>query len=86
VLGAEFCGTSISSNGLPQERVSAARTFNPHVLHARSDQRGTLRLRVTPQRVEADLRAIADVRDAASAASSQARFVVEAGRPGPLPA
>lgn len=82
VLGAEFCGTSISSGGLPQERVSAARAFNPHVLHARSDQRGTLRLRVTPARTEADLRVIADVRDAASPATSQGRFVVEAGRPG----
>jgi alkaline phosphatase D len=85
VLGAEFCGTSISSNGLAQQRVSAARAFNPHVMHARSDQRGSLRLRVTPQRVEADLRVVADVRDAASAALSQARFVVEAGRPGPVP-
>jgi alkaline phosphatase D len=85
-LGAEFAGTSISSNGLAQERIDAARAFNPHVLHARSDQRGYLRFRMTRERLEADLQVIADVRDAASAASSQARFVVEAGKPGVMPA
>jgi alkaline phosphatase D len=86
VLGAEFAGTSISSGGLAQERVNAARAFNPHVLHARTDQRGYVRFRVTRQRLEADLRAIADVRDAASAVSSQGRFVVEAGNPAPVAA
>jgi alkaline phosphatase D len=86
VLGAEFAGTSISSGGLAQDRVDAARAFNPHVLHARSDQRGYLRFRLGRERLEADLRVVADVRDRASPVASQGRFVVEAGRPGVLPA
>ena len=82
VLGAEFAGTSISSAGLAQDRVSRAQGFNPHVLHARSDQRGCLRGTLTPDRLEMDLRTVADVLDPSCPATSQARFVVEAGRPG----
>ena len=82
VLASEFCGTSISSLGLAQERVDAARAFNPHVQHARADQRGYIRFTLTPTQLQADLRVLADARDAASTVASQGRFVVEAARPG----
>ncbi len=81
-LGAEFCGTSITSLSLPQERVDAARAFNPHVQWARTDQRGYVRLDVSAQTVQAHLRVVADARDPQTALATQARFVVEAGRPG----
>ncbi len=83
VLASEFCGTSISSHGPPQARLDQELRLNPHLLHARGDQRGCIRFALTPARLQADLRAVTDPADAASAVTSQARFVVEAGRPGP---
>ncbi|MCC6852955.1 MAG: alkaline phosphatase D family protein [Rubrivivax sp.] len=83
VLASEFCGTSISSHGPPQKRLDAELHLNPHILHARGDQRGCIRFALTRARLEADLRAVADPDDAASAVTSQARFVVEAAQPGP---
>ena len=81
-VASEFCGTSITSLGLAQERVDAARAFNPHVHHARADQRGYMLFELTPTQLQADLRVLADARDAASAVGSQGRFVVQAARPG----
>ena len=82
VLASEFCGTSITSLGLAQERVDAARGFNPHVHHARADQRGYIRFVLTPAQLQADLWVLADARDPNSAVASQGRFVVDAGMPG----
>jgi alkaline phosphatase D len=83
VLANEFCGTSISSLGLPQERVDAARGFNPHVHWARTDQRGYVRFTLQREQLQAQLRVVADGRDALSPVATAARFVVAAGRPGP---
>jgi alkaline phosphatase D len=55
---------------------------NPHLRYGRSDQRGYVRFALTHDRLEADLRAVADVRDANSAVGSQARFGVEPGKAG----
>jgi len=82
VIASEFCGTSISSQGLAQSRLDEALAFNPHVHHARSDQRGSLRCVLEPQLLRTELRVVEDVRDPASAVGVQGRFVVEAGRPG----
>ena len=81
-VATEFCGTSISSLGLPQERLDLARGFNPHLRHARSDQRGLVRFTLDRQRLLADLRVVEDARDANSRSLSQGRFAVEAGKPG----
>ncbi|MBK6472699.1 MAG: alkaline phosphatase D family protein [Betaproteobacteria bacterium] len=83
VIASEFCGTSISSLGLPQARLDAMRAFNPQLLHARSDQRGYGRFTLERQRLQVDLRVVDDARDPASGMSSQGRWDVEAGRPGP---
>ena len=82
VLATEFCGTSISSLGLSQARVDAARPFNPHIHHARADQRGYVRFRLQPDQLQATLQVVADAREVHSPLSVQARFRVEAGRPG----
>jgi len=82
VVATEFCGTSISSLGLAQERVDAARPFNPHIRHARSDQRGYVRFSLEGDLLQAQLRVLNDGLDPNSRISTAARFAVEAGRAG----
>ena len=83
VIASEFCGTSISSEGLPQSRVAGALPLNPHVHYGRSDERGYVSLRLTADRCEASLRAISDAGDANATLRTAARYVVAGGRPGP---
>jgi alkaline phosphatase D len=82
VVATEFCGSSITSLGLEQARIDAARGFNPHLHHARADQRGYIGFTLDARRLEARLMAVADARDAASPVTVAVRFAVEAGRPG----
>jgi len=86
LVATEFCGTSISSRGSAQSAVDAALRHNPHIRHGRSEQRGYVRFMLTRERLEADLRGVANPADAASVVASSARFVVEAGRVGAVPA
>lgn len=81
-VATEFCGTSISSSGLPQDRIDAARPFNPHVHWSRGTQRGCMLFTLSAQQLHADLRVVDDADDAASAVRTSAGFVVEAARPG----
>jgi alkaline phosphatase D len=82
VVASEFCGTSISSEGMAQERLSAAMPFNPHIRHARSDQRGYVRVAVATNHLQVRLRVVDDPLDAASGITTVARFAVAAGKPG----
>ena len=82
VLATEFCGTSISSLGHPQDRTDAARALNPHVQWARSDQRGYVRFTLEAEVLQARLQVLADARDPDSALTTAARFAVAAARPG----
>jgi alkaline phosphatase D len=82
VLGAEFCGTSIASRGRPQARLDAVRADNPHLKFADARYRGNVLFRLDGRTLQADLRAVNDVRDPQSPVRSLARFAVEAGRPG----
>jgi alkaline phosphatase D len=82
-IASEFCGTSISSLGLPQERLDVARTFNPHIHHARSDQRGSMRFVLDGKQLTAELRVVQDARNPASAMAVQGLYVVQANKPGP---
>jgi alkaline phosphatase D len=86
LVATEFCGTSISSRGNPQSAVDAALRFNPHIRYGRSEERGYVRFALTRERLEADLRVVTDPKDANSAVTSAARFVVEAGKVGAVPA
>ncbi|WP_324156161.1 alkaline phosphatase D family protein [Ideonella sp.] len=81
-IATEFCGTSISSQGLEQARLDAARGFNPHIRYARADQRGYVGFTLGPKQLDARLMVVADAWDAASRVDIAARFTVEAGRPG----
>ena len=87
VVASEFCGTSISSrSGTTQDKVDGIARHNPHVLLARCDQRGYGLADITPTRWTTTLRVLDDPLRADSAATTLARFVVEDGRPGPMPA
>jgi len=86
LVATEFCGTSISSRGSPQSAVDAALRFNPHIRYGRSEERGYVRFALTRDRLEADLRVVADPKNADSTVASVARFVVEAGKVGAQPA
>jgi len=86
VLASEFCGSSITSLGMPQARLDAARAFNPHIRYGRSDQRGYMRFALDAKQLQAQIRVVDDALDPASGISTAARFVVDSARPGPLPA
>ncbi len=83
VVASEFVGTSISSQPPPVERIDTAKAEGPHFHFAGGAQRGYLRVEVTPQRLTADLRGLADVTDPETTCDTAATFVVEDGRPGP---
>ena len=83
VVASEFCGTSITSLGVAPSRLQAALPYNPHVHLGRSDQRGYMRFALDERRLQVQLRTLDDARDPASGLRTTARFVVEAGKPGP---
>ena len=86
IVASEFCCTSISSRGASQLLIDAVRWQNPHVLLADATQRGTVRFTLDAQALRAELRAVDDPADPASAVRTLARYAVEAGRPGPVAA
>ena len=83
VMASEFCGSSISSHGQAQRRTNEQLQHNPHLLYGRSDQRGYIGFTLNERRLEAQLMAVDNPQDASSATQVAARFVVEAGKPGP---
>jgi alkaline phosphatase D len=83
VLASEFCGSSITSLSLPQERIDAGLKHNSHLHYGRGDQRGYMRFDLSEKRLEAQVMALHDARDPDSSITTAARFVVEPGRPGP---
>ena len=82
VIGTEFCGTSITSESLPQDRVAAALPFNPHIHYGRTDQRGYVRFRLDADALQAQMRVVDNALDPMSGIQTAARFVVEAGKAG----
>ena len=86
VIATEFCGTSITSHGLPQDRIDAARGLNPHVHYGRGDERGYVRFRLEAGQLQARLRVVDRPDDPASGIRTAARFVVDAERPGAVAA
>ncbi|HUP93239.1 MAG TPA: alkaline phosphatase D family protein [Solimonas sp.] len=84
-VASEFVATSLSSRGVPHERFSAMLPDNPHIKFFDSRQRGYLRCELSPGQWRSDFIALDDVRRADSPARVLKSFVVEAGRPGPVP-
>ena len=81
-VATEFVGTSITSQFGRPEVLDIQRADNPHVRFADGRRRGYVRVEVTPQRWQADLRAMRSVTQARAEADTLATFVVEDGRPG----
>ena len=86
VIASEYCGSSISSLGLPQSRLDAARAFNPHMKYGRSDQRGYMRFALDAKQLQVQVRVVDNALDPASGITTAARFVTDAARPGAVPA
>ncbi|MGF1475316.1 MAG: alkaline phosphatase D family protein [Geminicoccaceae bacterium] len=83
-IGSEFLATSLASGWPPplDEPIKANLTNNPHVHHYRGDQRGYMMHEVTPESWTTDMRVVDTILTTDARVSSQARFAVEAGRPG----
>jgi alkaline phosphatase D len=86
VIAAEFVGTSLTSQAWPQERMNQYLPDNPHILLADSRYRGYTRVELTPGRWTADLRMMETVQRRDAPCSTLATYIVEDGKPGPLPA
>jgi alkaline phosphatase D len=86
IVGAEITGTSITSGGNPNTAGFHA-TYDPIMAespHWRyiDNQRGYVVCDVTPARLEASLRLVDTVSAPVAAVRTEARFTIEAGRPG----
>jgi alkaline phosphatase D len=82
VVATEFCGTSITSTSMPQDRIDAARQFNPHVLYGRGDQRGYMRFALDAKQLQMKVRVVNDAMNIDSDITTAAQFRVDAGKPG----
>jgi alkaline phosphatase D len=85
-VASEFVGTSITSGPPPEDRIQAVVRENPHIHYATGEHRGYLRIAITPDRLTADLRAVAGVQEPDAPCETLTSFIVEDGRPGPRPA
>ena len=85
IVASEFVTTSVSSQGTPQRTLDPWQAANPNLLLANGEHRGYLRLDLTRDRLQADLIALATEKEPQSTATTFRSFVVEAGRPGPVP-
>jgi len=83
VVASEFCGTSITSEGLKQERIDKVVPYNPDIKYARADERGYMSFELRPGRLDMEMRRVDDIWKADSTISSAGKYVVEAGKAGP---
>ena len=83
IVASEFAVTSISSAGMSELLTGWMKSCNPDLLHARGDERGYALLDITPERVACEFRGTPHPARQASRLRTQARFVVDRGRPGP---
>ena len=83
-IGSEFLATSIASGWPPplDNPMKAAMADNPHVHHYDGSERGYLLHDITAERWLTDMRVVDNVQDMNTKARSQAKFAVEAGKPG----
>jgi alkaline phosphatase D len=59
---------------------------NPHIRFFDSRKRGYVSAELRPQRLEVAFRAVSNVSDPQAGVETLQRFVVEDGKPGPVPA
>ena len=86
IVASEFVCSSVTSHGVSEAVMEMMRRANPDLLHGRSDERGYALIQLTPAHASCEFRATPFPVAAADSLRTQARFVVENGRPGPLAA
>lgn len=80
-IGVEFCGTSITSRSVGNEKIPEVLAENPHFVFADSERRGYGVVEFTPRRLTTALRVVSDVARDDSGIETLAQFSVPAGRP-----
>lgn len=83
IVASEIVTTSVSSRGLSELLSSWVKWGNPDLLHVRGDERGYVLLDVTPAQVLCEFRSTPHPVRADSRLRTQARYVIERGKPGP---
>jgi alkaline phosphatase D len=81
-IATEFCGTSITSQPLAQDRIESWRPDNPHILLADGRKRGYVVVELGKDKAATNLRSIDNEKARESSISTLASYVVEAGKPG----
>lgn len=84
VVASELVGTSISSQGWPQDTLNRFLPDNPHMKLMESRYRGYVRVDVTAREARFDLRAMGSVREREAGCRTHATFIVEDERAGPV--
>lgn len=83
VVASEFVGTSISSGGIPYDRVAPLLPDNPHIKFFDSRLRGYVRCSVDRRHWTTNLRVVDTVKQPGAPVRTLATYVVENGRSGP---
>jgi alkaline phosphatase D len=86
IVASEFVCSSISSRGMSEAVMALMQASNPDMVHARSDERGYALIEITPQAAWCDFRSTPFPARSDARLGTQARFIVEQGTPGVLPA
>ncbi|MPQ82764.1 alkaline phosphatase [Pseudomonas sp. MAFF 730085] len=84
VVGTEFVGSSVTSDGPPFEAFSQILPLNPHVKFFDSRQRGYVSVALEAQKMLTNFRVITDPRDPLATVSTLKSFVVESGKAGAI--
>jgi len=84
VLASEFVATSITSRGLGESVLNAARAGNPDIVYARADERGYALIDIQSQATTCEFRTTPFPAGTRADLTVQARFQVERGRAGPV--
>jgi alkaline phosphatase D len=81
-VATEFVGTSVTSEGVPQEVFERFLGENPHIRFFDGRHRGYVRVEVTPGSWRTDLRAVSSVTAPHAAARTLRSFIVASGKAG----
>jgi alkaline phosphatase D len=85
-VATELVGTSITSAGVPYDQFSKFLPANPHVKFFDSRKRGYILCEAGRTAMTVALRTVEDVRDPATKDGTLAKFAIEAGKAGAVPA
>jgi alkaline phosphatase D len=86
VVATEFVASSVSSDAVAEEYFEKIRKLNPNLLTATGSSRGYVTLDITKDHLRADLVAVDTVKTPDSPRKTLASYVVEPGKPTPIPA